>query len=621
MSESQTESHEFQAEVKQVLDIVVHSLYTDKEVFLRELVSNASDACEKLRHLQLTEKEIFDDNLPLEIQISTDDQAGTITIQDFGVGLTRDELVQNLGRIAYSGSKEFLKALQKGGDRNENLIGQFGVGFYSAFMVAKEVRVYTHSWRTGGESLVWRSGGGGTYEIETSEGQRRGAKIVLYLEDEWKEFSQESRVKGILERYSSFLSFPLTLNGNKVNTIGALWTKPKDEISEEEHKNFYQFQAAASDEPRFWMHFSADAPLAIQSLLYVPQQNTERFGFGRMEPGVALYCRKILIDRKPDGILPEWLRFLRGVVDSADLPLNISRESMQDSGLIQKLSRVLTKRFLKTVEEKSRKDPESFDQFYDEFHGFLKEGVVADATHREQLAPLLRFESSLTEAGKRTSLSDYLSRAKEEQKEIYTLSGKSRKAIEGGPYLEAFTARGLEVLFLIDPIDEFVINHLGSFKEKRFVSGDSDEVKFEDRLGTGEPLSEKETEQLLTFFKETLGERASAVETGNRLDASPIALLNTDRFMTAQMRQLLKSMKSEGAPEGELPVRVEVNPRHPLIHRVNQYLVADDKETAAELVFYLFDGAKLAAGLLDDATAFVSRGFKLLEGIKSPANG
>lgn len=620
MSNPQTESHEFQAEVKQVLDIVVHSLYTDKDIFLRELVSNASDACEKLRHIQLTEKEIFDDNLPLEILVSTDDQAGTITIQDFGVGLTRNELMENLGKIAYSGSKAFLQALKEGGERNENLIGQFGVGFYSAFMVAKEVRVYTHSWRTDAESLVWRSTGGGSYEIEPSEGQRRGAKIVLTLKDEWKEFSKESRVKDILQRYSSFLSFPLTLNGEKINTIGALWTKSKGEISDEEHKNFYQFQANAFDEPRFWMHFSADAPLAIQSILYVPQQNTERFGFGRMEPGVALYCRKILIDRKPDGLLPEWLRFLRGVVDSADLPLNISRESMQDSSLIQKLSRVLTKRFLKTVEDKSRKDPETFDPFYDEFQGFLKEGVIADPTHREQLADLLRFESSLTEPGKRTSLSDYLSRAKEEQKEIYTLFGKSRKAIEGGPYLEAFRARGLEVLFLLEPIDEFVVSHLGSYKEKRFLSGDSEEVRFDDTLGTGDPLPADAAERLLSFFKETLGERASAVETGNRLDSSPLALLNTDRFMTAQMRQFLKAMKSDDGPTGEPPVRVEVNPRHPLIHRVSEYIEREDRETASELALYLFDGAKLAAGLLEDPTDFVSRGFDLLGKIKHPGD-
>lgn len=616
MSQNTIESHEFQAEVKQVLDIVVHSLYKDREIFVRELVSNASDACEKLRHLQLTEKEVFDDNLPLEININTDDTAGTITFQDFGVGLSREELVENLGKIAHSGSKAFLKALQEGGEKNENLIGQFGVGFYSAFMVAKEVKVYTHSWKPDGEHLVWTSDGSGKYTIETTEGQRRGAKVVLTLKDEHKEFAKGERIKGILERYSNFVPFPLTLNGDKINTIEAIWLKNRSEVSEEDYKKFYQFQGHAFDEPRFWMHFSADAPLAINALLFVPGENTERFGFGRMEPAVSLYCRKILIERKPEGLLPEWLRFLKGVVDSADLPLNISRESMQDSSLIQKLNRVLTKRFLKTVEDKAKKDPETFEAFYDQFHHFLKEGVVSDPTHREALAKLLRFESSLTDPGKRASLADYISRAKEEQKEIYYLSGRSRSAIEGGPYLEAFKARGIEVLYLLDPIDEFVMNHLGSFEEKKLVSGDQDDIELEgDTTSTGEPLESEKLEKVIELFKNTLGDRVDKVESGSRLTENPIALLNSNRFMTAQMRQMLKAM-GQDEQASEPPARIELNPRHPLIHRVADCAEKDDA-TARELVEYLFESARLAAGLLEDPSTLVRRGYSLLGKIQA----
>src|SRR5689334_2006532 len=395
MSTATPQKFEFQAEIKQLLDIVIHSLYTEKEIFVRELVSNASDALEKLRHTQLTEKEIFDDRLELEINVTTDDKAKTITIQDFGVGMTRAELVENLGTIAHSGSKAFLKALGEGAQKNANLIGQFGVGFYSAFMVAKSVKVYTHSWRANEPGHVWTSDGSGSYEIEESEGQRRGAKIVIELKDDCAEFAQDWKVKEILERYSAFVSFPINVNGKRLNTVQALWLRNKNEIKDEEYTEFYKFQAHAIDEPRLRLHFSADAPLSINALLFVPKENTEKLGLSRLEPGVALYCRKVLIEAKPKNLLPEWLRFLKGVVDSEDLPLNNSRETMQDKALIEKLNKVITKRFLKFLEEEAKNRPDSYTDFYKEFGHFLKEGTALDFTHKDQLMKLLRFESSL----------------------------------------------------------------------------------------------------------------------------------------------------------------------------------------------------------------------------------
>ena len=296
MSTSTPQKFEFQAEIKQLLDIVIHSLYTEKEIFVRELVSNASDALEKLRHTQITEKEIFDDKAELEINVTTDDKAKTITIQDFGLGMTRAELVENLGTIAHSGSKAFLKALGEGDQKNTNLIGQFGVGFYSAFMVAKSVKVYSHSWRAAEPGHVWTSDGAGSYEIEEAADQRRGTKIVIELKDDCAEFSDDSRIKEILERYSAFVSFPINLNGKRVNTVQALWLRSKNEIKDEEYTEFYKFQAHAFDEPRLRLHFSADAPLAINALLFVPKDNTEKLGFARTEASVALYCRKVLID-------------------------------------------------------------------------------------------------------------------------------------------------------------------------------------------------------------------------------------------------------------------------------------------------------------------------------------
>jgi molecular chaperone HtpG len=604
---------EFQAEIKQLLDIVIHSLYTEKEIFIRELVSNASDALEKLRHTQITEKEIFDDKLDLEINLTTDDKAKTLTIQDFGVGMTRAELVENLGTIAHSGSKAFLKALGEGGAKNSNLIGQFGVGFYSAFMVAKSVKVFTHSWRAGEAGQLWESDGSGSYAIEESEGQRRGCKIVIELKDDCAEFSQESRVKEILERYSAFVSVPVNLNGKRINTVQALWLRSKNEIKDEEYTEFYKFQAHAYDEPRLRLHFSADAPLAINALLFVPQENTEKLGFARTEASVSLYCRKVLIDAKPKELLPEWLRFLKGVVDSEDLPLNISRETMQDKALIEKLNKVITKRFLKFLDEEAKNRPDVYNEFYAEFGIFLKEGAAMDFTHKEQITKLLRFESSLTEKGKTTSLADYVTRMGSEQKEIYYLVGPNRAAIECGPYLEGFKARNLEVLFCYESVDEYVMNNVREFDGKKLTAADHADVKLADLPKPEGALSEDDTKKLTTWLKDTLGERVAEVKASDRLVDSPALALNADKFMSPHMRRMMKAMNKDG---GESPLRVnlEINPRSAVMKRLFEtHTSAPDR---AKLVAeQILDNALISAGLLDDATPMVARLYKLLESV------
>ncbi|CAI8322302.1 MAG: Chaperone protein HtpG [Opitutia bacterium UBA7350] len=618
MKTSQPERHEFQAEVKQVLDIVVHSLYTDKEIFVRELISNASDASEKLRHTQITEKEIFDADLDLEIQVTSDEAAGQITLQDFGIGMTREELVENLGTIAHSGSKAFLNALKESGERNENLIGQFGVGFYSAFMVAEKVEVYTRTWRQEGECLCWSSDGSGAYEIHAAKGERRGTRIVLSLKDEYKEFAKKDRLEGIIKNYSAFVQFPIKVDGEELKTVQALWLKNKNDITEEAYKDFYKFQAKAFDEPRFWLHFSADAPLEIHSLLFAPTENMEGFGFGRMEPGVALYCRKVLIDSEPKNLLPDWLRFVRGVVDSADLPLNISRESMQDSSLIQKLNKVITKRFLNLLEDKASKEPETYEDFWAKFGLFLKEGVTTDFTHRDQLLKLLRYESSYTENGKTTSLANYLSRAPENQKEIFFLSGSSREAIGNGPYLEAFKARNIEVLFMLEPVDEFVTNHARSFEEKNFVSADSDAIDLDaiasvTETNKAEALASDESEALCKFIKESLGESVSEVSASDRLVGSPAMVVNSDKMMTTQMRKMMKAMQQDGGMmDNEPPAKLQVNPRHPLVKNLASLHESD--ASLAELISHqIFDNARMAAGLLEDPASMLQRNYQLLE--------
>jgi molecular chaperone HtpG len=611
MSTATPQKFEFQAEIKQLLDIVIHSLYTEKEIFVRELVSNASDALEKLRHLQLTEKEVHDDHLPLEIVITTDEAAKTLTIQDFGVGMTRAELVENLGTIAHSGSKQFLKALGEAGAKNSNLIGQFGVGFYSAFMVAKSVKVYTHSWRKAEPGQLWSSDGSGSYEIEESEGQRRGCKIVVELKDDCAEFARDWRIREILQRYSAFVGFPITLNGKKLETVQALWLRNKNEIKDEEYADFYKFQAHASDAPRYRLHFSADAPLAINALVFVPQENTEKLGFARLEPAVALYCRKVLIDAKPKDLLPEWLRFLKGVIDSEDLPLNISRETMQDKALLDKLGKVITKRFLKLLEEEAAQRTDGYNEFYREFGIFLKEGAALDFAHKDQLVKLLRFESSLTDKGKTTSLADYVSRMKDGQKEIYYLVAPNREAIESGPYLEGFRARNLEVLFCYEPVDEYVFNNVREFDGRKFLAADHADVKLDDLPQAGEALPEQELKELTQWLKESLGTQVAEVKGSARLVGSPALATNADKFMTAQMRRMLRAMK-KGEADEPVKVNLEINPRHPVIRKLAA-LRRSDADKAELVAEQLLDNALIAAGLLEDPTRMIARLNRLLE--------
>ena len=623
MSTATPQKFEFQAEIKQLLDIVIHSLYTEKEIFVRELVSNASDALEKYRHTQLTEKEIFEPDAKLEINLTTNETAKTLTIQDFGIGMTRAELVENLGTIAHSGSKQFLKALGEGGQKNANLIGQFGVGFYSAFMVAKTVKVYSRSWRPGEPGHIWSSDGSGCYEIEEVTDLSRGSKIVIELKDDCGEYATDGRIKEILERYSAFVSFPVNLSGKHINTVTALWLRSKSEIKDVEYTEFYKFQAHAYDEPLLRLHFSADAPLAINALLFVPKENTERYGFARFEAAVSLYCRKVLIDAAPKDLLPEWLRFLKGVVDSEDLPLNISRETMQDKALIEKLSKVITKRFLKFLDEEATQRPDSYAKFYSEFGLFLKEGAALDHTHKDQLVKLLRFESSLTEKTKSTSLADYVTRMGSEQKEIYYLTGKDRAAIESGPYLEGFKARNLEVLFCYEPVDEYVMNNVREFDGKKLMAADHGDVKLSEVPKAEGALNEDDTKKLTAWLKETLGARVADVKPSDRLVDSPALAINADKFMSAQMRRMMKAMNKDGA---DTPVRVEleINPRSVVMKRLfDLAFVASAKEATptaspekAKLVAeQILDNALISAGLLEDASPMVARLYKLLESI------
>jgi molecular chaperone HtpG len=598
------EKHAFQAEIAQLLDIVVHSLYTDKEIFIRELISNAADATEKLRFLQSSGADIFEPDRPLTISVTTDDSGHTISVADGGIGMTRDELIENLGTIAHSGSKAFLQQIKENAG-NPSIIGQFGVGFYSSFMVGTKVTVYTRSYKPEETGWIWSSAGVNSYEIEPGLDLPRGTKIVINLKEADREFSRSHRVEAIIKRYSNFVGFPIELNGNAVNTIRAIWTRSKSELTATDYEEFYKFIGHDLEPPLYRFHFSADAPLAINALLFVPSNSLEKWGMPKIESEVHLYCRRILIQSKSKGLLPEWLRFLKGVVDSEDLPLNISRETMQDSALLQKLNRVLTGRFLKFLEEEAKTDAEKYVQFFKEFGHFLKEGVVSDFTQREALAKLLRYETSQSEAP--VGLADYLSRMPEEQKDIYYVSGPNRETCLASPYYEALRAKNYEALFLFDPWDEFVMEHLREFEGKKLAPAERAEIAIE----AGEKkLDDTAARLLCNFIKETLGDKVGEVRVSSRLVDSPAVVVDSEKTMTAGMRRILKNLNRGG--ESPFKHDLEVNPNHPMLVGLEAFRQANP-EMAGQVAEQIYDNALIAAGLLDDPQSMLKRINTLLE--------
>ncbi len=608
---STTEKHHFQAEIQQLLDIVIHSLYTDKEIFVRELISNAADACEKLRFLQSSGTEIHQPEVAPEIHIQTDDKLGLITISDSGIGMTHADLVQNLGTIAHSGTKAFLSQLAEQNKKADaQLIGKFGVGFYSAFMAAGKVSVHSRAYLPQEQGWVWTSEGANGYEIEQAQDLPRGTRIVLTLKEDAKEFSEESKLEGIIKRYSNFVQFPIHLNGKRINTVQAIWSRSQSEVKEEEYNEFYQYLGHDQDKPLYRLHFNSDAPLSIQSLLFVPAKNWESMGMGRIDSDVHLYCRKVLIQSKAKDLFPEWLRFLKGVVDSEDLPLNISRESMQDSTLMQRLNNALTGKFIKFLGEQAEKDAAAYETFYAEYQRFIKEGVATDYTHREGLGKLLRYETSTTKKGELTSLSAYVTRMGAEQKEIYYLLAPNREAAEASPYYEVFLSRGTEVVFMYDPWDEFVMEHLHTFEGKTLKAAEKADLGLEKT--EGESLSEADGAALAKWMKETLGEAVREVRISQRLVESPAVLVDSDKYMTSSMRRILKAAGKGQEGSGNAPQDLEINPRSPIIIRLSAQRGAD-AALAGTVTEQLLDNARVSAGLLEDPRAMLKRMTELLE--------
>jgi len=614
--ESVTETRAFKAEVKQVLDIVVHSLYTHREIFIRELISNASDALEKMRHESLIQKNLADKDIPLEIRIETDKKNNTFTITDTGVGMTRKELMDNLGTIARSGTRQFIEKSVENSEVDTNLIGKFGVGFYSSFMVAKEVQVKSRSFQPSAKGHEWKSEGVGDYTISESGNLTRGTAVVVCLKDDAREFEDEDIIKNTIKKYSNFVPFPVYVNGEKVNIVQAIWTKTSSEVSDSEYNEFFKFLSNSDDEPLYRLHISADAPMQFSALLYVPSQNLEQFGFMKLKPSINLYCKKILVQQHTEKLLPDYLRFVTGVVDSADLTLNISRETLQDNMVFRKLGKFLTKRFLRFLDEQASKDPKNYNEFWEKSGIFIKEGVTTDMENRKELSKLLRFRTSIADSEEYVSFADYIGRIKENQDAIYYHNGSSREEIENGPYMETFKKRDIEVIYLFEPFDDFVLTAIGEYEGKKLLSADSANLELppDKTMETKEESAKfsKEAKNLTIWMKETLGDKVSEVRETKRIMDRPAIIVNPDERFTTSMRRVMQtSGRNFAIPEMKI---LEINPQHPLIITLTRLREGkSEKGFLQSCVEQIYDNALAESGFIEDPRSMVKRIYSIME--------
>lgn len=610
------ETRAFKAEVKQVLDIVVHSLYTHSEIFIRELVSNSTDALEKMRHESLVEKNYVDKDAPFEVRINTDKKNHTITVTDTGVGMSRSELVDNLGTVARSGTREFLENLPENKEFDAELIGKFGVGFYSSFIVAGEVQVKTKSYKPSAGGYEWVSDGIGKYTITEKEDLPRGTAVIVKLRENSREYEDTETVKRIVKKYSNFVPFPIYVDGEKVNTIQAIWSKMPSELTDSEYNEFFKFLSNSDDEPLYHLHLTSDAPIQLSSIMYVPAQNPEYFGFLKLKSSVNLYSKKVLVQQHAEKLLPDYLRFITGVVDSADISLNISRETLQDNIVFRKLGKFLTRRITRFLREEAGKDTEKYNKFWELFGIFIKEGVTTDFENRKELSRLLRFRSSAVEGDKFVSFEDYIGRMKDGQDTIYYISGRSREDIERGPYIETFNKRDIEVLYLFEPVDDFVMSALMEHEGKKLVSADSADIEFpsgEKEEKKEEPaLSPEDIKNLTQWMKDTLGDRVTEVRETKRFMNRPAIIVNPDETVTTSMRRILKAAGKDFGYEGAKVL--EINPEHPIVVTLKKLREGKtDKGFLMSCVEQIYDNALTESGLIEDPGRMVERVYSIME--------
>ena len=626
--ETQKETLGFQTEVKQLLHLMIHSLYSNKEIFLRELISNASDAVDKLRFEALSKPELLEGGAELKIRVSFDKDAKTVTLEDNGIGMSRDDAITHLGTIAKSGTADFMKNLSGDQKKDSHLIGQFGVGFYSAFIVADKVEVFSR--RAGldaSQGVHWSSKGEGEFEIATIDKADRGTRIVLHLKANEDEFADGYRLRNIIKKYSDHIALPIELPKEQaaaegeekpaqewevVNRASALWTRPRTEVKDEEYQEFYKHIAHDYENPLSWSHNKVEGKLEYSSLLYVPARAPFDLYQREAPKGLKLYVQRVFVMDQAESFLPLYLRFIKGVVDSNDLSLNVSREILQKDPIIDSMKSALTKRVLDMLEKLAKNEPEQYKGFWKNFGQVMKEGPAEDFANKEKIAGLLRFASTHEEGGEQVvSLAEYLARAKEGQDKIYYLTGETYAQVKNSPHLEVFRKKGIEVLLLTDRIDEWLMSYLNEFDGKSFVDvarGDLD-------LGNLDSAEEKKEaeevakakEGLVERIKTALGDAVSEVRVSHRLTDSPAILAIGEQDLGMQMRQILEA-SGQKVPDSK-PI-FEFNPAHPLIEKLDG---EQSEERFGDLSHILFDQAALAAGdSLKDPAAYVRRLNKLL---------
>ena len=625
MSQNQ-ETRGFQSEVKQLLQLMIHSLYSNKEIFLRELISNASDAADKLRFKALSNPALYEGDGDLRVRVSFDTDKGTITISDNGIGMTREQVIDHLGTIAKSGTKEFLTALGQDQAKNSQLIGQFGVGFYSAFIVADKVTVKT---RAAGEeadkAVLWESAGEGEYSVADIEKKSRGTDVILHLREDEKEFLNEWRLREIIGKYSDHIGLPVEMltkeyddegkecgeKWEKINKSDALWTRSKNDVSDEEYKEFYKHLSHDFADPVTWAHNKVEGNQAYTSLLYVPAKAPWDLFNREHKHGLKLYVQRVFIMDDAEQFMPNYLRFMRGLIDTNDLPLNVSREILQDNKITAALRKALTKRSLQMLEKLAKDDAEKYLQFWKEFGLVLKEGPAEDFANKETVAKLLRFASTHNDSSEQTvSLEDYISRMKEGQKAIYYITADSYVAAKNSPHLELFNKKGIEVLLLSDRIDEWMLSYLTEFDGKQLQSITKADLDLGD-LADKESETQKQQDEAFGSFiervKNLLGERVKTVRLTHNLTDTPAVVSTDNDQMTTQMAKLFAAA---GQPVPEVKYTFELNPEHHLVKKVAD--IADETEFA-DWVELLLEQAMLAErGSLENPAAFIKRINKLL---------
>lgn len=631
--EAKKETLGFQTEAKQLLHLMIHSLYSNKEIFLRELISNASDAADKLRFAALANAGLFEDDPDLKITVDYDSKKKTITIADNGIGMNRDEIVENLGTIAKSGTAQFLESLTGDEKKDSKLIGQFGVGFYSAFIVADKVEVFS---RKAGEApdqgVRWESTGESDFVVESVVKADRGTRIVLHLKKAEKEFAEGYRLRGIVRKYADHISIPVMMlkeDGGEeegedkdkkakkpeyetVNSAKALWTRPRTELNDDEYKEFYKHISHDFEDPLDWTHNKVEGKLEYTSLLYLPARAPYDMWNRDAARGLKLYVQRVFIMDDAEQFLPLYLRFIKGVVDSNDISLNVSREILQKDPAVDSMKSALTKRVLDMLTKLKKKDKEKYQSFWNEFGQVLKEGPAEDYANREKIAKLLLFSTTHTDqAVQDQSLEDYVSRMQEGQTKIYYLAGESHKTVKNSPHLEVFRKKGIEVLLLSDRVDEWFVSHLMEFDGKQFQDVTRGELDLGD-LDTEEDKKKHEEQDkkaapLLERLKSSLGERVSEVRTTHRLTDSPACLSIAEHDMGAQMRKI---MEAAGQAMPEFKPIFEINPEHPLVQKLD---AEADEERFEDLASILFDQASLAeGGQLEDPASYIHRLNRLL---------